>query len=169
MKYIIVLSELSELIAKLERCLRKNQPFVYDDVHFSLEDREQRIKCITYILKDVDQEVCGSEYHLWVEKLSDLILYEELTDHHPYKSFYAEYPVLSKWQISSRKDREYNIVLAYNIDMNKQKCCDPVRRKRTAKEEWVREVNDQKKLREQNAYYKQQSQDSEVESFIIYS
>jgi len=69
-----------------------------------------------------------------LERLSDLILYEELTDPHPDKVTRTEYPFLSETQFDERHKGEASFKLAeeYGVDGRNHK--PPTRRDRTGYE-----------------------------------
>ncbi|TKH55935.1 hypothetical protein FC677_16105 [Bacillus cereus] len=71
-----------------------------------------------------------------LERLANLLLYEELHDTHPDKMTLAEYPIMSDHQLSRRHSGEVSMKVAeeYGVDRKNYKL--PVRRKRTRKETW---------------------------------
>ncbi|EOO19996.1 hypothetical protein [Bacillus cereus] len=71
-----------------------------------------------------------------LERLADLLLYEELSDTHPDKMTLAEYPIMSDHQLSRRHSREVSMKVAEEYGSDKRCYKPPVRRKRTRKETW---------------------------------
>lgn len=71
-----------------------------------------------------------------LERLADLLLYEELHDTHPDKMTLAEYPIMSDHQLSRRHSGEVSMKVAEEYGSDKRCYKPPVRRKRTRKETW---------------------------------
>ncbi|NIL33292.1 hypothetical protein [Bacillus thuringiensis] len=71
-----------------------------------------------------------------LERLADLLLYEELHDTHPDKMTLAEYPIMSDHQLSRRHSGEVSMKVAEEYGVDRHNYKPPVRRKRTRKETW---------------------------------
>ncbi|KFN01598.1 hypothetical protein D0U04_13755 [Bacillus clarus] len=71
-----------------------------------------------------------------LERLADLLLYEELHDTHPDKMVLAEYPIMSDHQLSRRHSGEVSMKVAEEYGVDRRNYKPPVRRKRTRKETW---------------------------------
>lgn len=71
-----------------------------------------------------------------LERLADLILYEELHDTHPDKMTREEYPIMSEHQLSRRHSGEVSMKVAEEYGVDRRNYKPPVRRKRTRKETW---------------------------------
>lgn len=71
-----------------------------------------------------------------LERLADLLLYEELSDTHPDKMTLAEYPIMSDHQLSRRHSGEVSMKVAEEYGVDRRNYKPPVRRKRTRKETW---------------------------------
>lgn len=71
-----------------------------------------------------------------LERLADLLLYEELHDTHPDKVSLAEYPIMSEHQLSRRHSGEVPMKVAEEYGVDRRCYKPPVRRKRTRKETW---------------------------------
>lgn len=85
---------------------RKNEEslrFAYSGVGYDLADREQRIVLIGRITEDYVTENGESPKSTLIERLTDAILDEELTDPDPYKVEHNEYPILSNIQLDRRR------------------------------------------------------------------
>ncbi|PET15020.1 hypothetical protein CN513_21145 [Bacillus cereus] len=71
-----------------------------------------------------------------LERLADLLLYEELHDTHPDKMTREEYPIMSEHQLSRRHSGEVSMKVAEEYGSDRRNYKPPVRRKRTRKETW---------------------------------
>lgn len=71
-----------------------------------------------------------------LEKLADLLLYEELSDTHSDKMAREEYPIMSEHQLSRRHSGEVSMKVAEEYGSDRRNYKPPVRRKRTRKETW---------------------------------
>ncbi|MGI2827875.1 hypothetical protein ACRS6Z_19660 [Bacillus cytotoxicus] len=71
-----------------------------------------------------------------LERLADLMLYEELHDTHPDKVAREEYPIMSDHQLSRRHSGEVSMKVAEEYGVDRRNYKPPVRRKRTRKETW---------------------------------
>ncbi|PFF13825.1 hypothetical protein CN324_28075 [Bacillus anthracis] len=71
-----------------------------------------------------------------LERLADLLLYEELHDTHPDKMTREEYPIMSDHQLSRRHSGEVSMKVAEEYGVDRRNYKPPVRRKRTRKETW---------------------------------
>lgn len=80
-----------------------------------------------------------------LEKLTDAILSEELTDMHPDKITRAEYPFMSDWQLDARHENEYSEALGEAHGSDGRKHSQPTRRTRTGREHFA--VNKRTKSR----------------------
>ncbi|NDI34582.1 hypothetical protein [Chengkuizengella sediminis] len=161
--------ELDKMVDMLKGCLKEGKSFTFNHTCYEVQLREERIRCIEAIIETYHHEINDSHSlspHL-LQQLADLILYEELTDVNPYKVQREDYPIMSSWQFHLRQQREYNITLAEEMDVNYTKCNPPVRRKRTAKEEWIREKNDQERLRKTNVLYYDFSNPSPIKQYLL--
>ena len=72
-----------------------------------------------------------------LEKLTDAILCEELTDMHPDKITRAEYPFMSDWQLDARHENEYADTLGEAHGTDGRKHSKPTRRVRTGREHFA--------------------------------
>ncbi|MGN4664753.1 hypothetical protein ACTFRP_02465 [Bacillus cereus group sp. MYBK234-1] len=71
-----------------------------------------------------------------LERLADLLLYEELSNTHPDKMAREEYPIMSDYQLSRRHSGEVSMKVAEEYGVDRRCYKPPVRRKRTRKETW---------------------------------
>jgi len=72
-----------------------------------------------------------------LEKLTDAILCEELTDMHPDKITRTEYPFMSDWQLDARHENEYADTLGEAHGTDGRKHSKPTRRVRTGREHFA--------------------------------
>ncbi|WP_255288989.1 hypothetical protein [Bacillus thuringiensis] len=71
-----------------------------------------------------------------LERLADLMLYEELHDTHPDKVVREEYPIMSNHQLSRRHSDEVSMKVAEEYGVDQRNYKPPVRRKHMRKETW---------------------------------
>lgn len=69
-----------------------------------------------------------------IDRLTDAVLDEELTDMHPDKVTRTEYPFMSDWQLELRRDRETSLKIAEEIGTDGKSYAVPHRRKRSGYE-----------------------------------
>ncbi|AYA77350.1 hypothetical protein DOE78_18905 [Bacillus sp. Y1] len=70
-----------------------------------------------------------------LERLTDLCLYEELTDPHPDKVTRTEYPFMSETQLEERYKAEVSFKVAEEHGVDGRNHKPPLRRKRTKRDE----------------------------------
>jgi hypothetical protein len=99
-------------------------------------DRAERMAAI-HTLTDAYFDSIGSfPDAAEVERLTDHILREELTDRHPDKVTREEYPFFSAWQLELRRDKETSDTAAEFHGQDGRDHRAPTKRKRTAYERW---------------------------------
>ncbi|QUW39299.1 hypothetical protein [Bacillus cereus] len=102
----------------------------------AISNRNVRAKEIKW-LSDAYVEAVGERPEpKQLERLADLLLYEELHDTHPDKMSLAEYPIMSEHQLSRRHSGEVSMKVAEEYGVDRRNYKPPVRRKRTRKETW---------------------------------
>ncbi|MGG0150723.1 hypothetical protein [Bacillus mycoides] len=102
----------------------------------AISNREVRAKEIKS-LTDAYVGTVGERPELkQLERLADLLLYEELSDTHPDKMTLAEYPIMSDHQLSRRHSGEVSMKVAEEYGVDRRNYKPPVRRRRTRKETW---------------------------------
>lgn len=100
--------------------------------------REARIDRLTYLCEDL--ALTMEEYsnrdaiNALIERLSNAVLHEELTDPTPWKSQHAEYPVYSESMLGARSWKDVPQDLATEYGTDRKNHSRPVRRKRTKSE-----------------------------------
>ncbi|MCI4129449.1 hypothetical protein MMJ47_18455 [Bacillus haynesii] len=108
-------------------------------------DRIQRIEEITALADAYFDAVGEHPDSIALERMANLVIYEELADSHPDKMTREEYPIMSETQLSRRregkhrkKEANYRIEvpfkLAENIGINGRNYDLPVRRERSLRE-----------------------------------
>ncbi|MHA7962859.1 hypothetical protein ACX93W_01855 [Paenibacillus sp. CAU 1782] len=132
--------------------------FAYDGVGYDLADRTQRMALIERVTEDyVLAHAAGNQTVLdgWtasgakserpsplsldtamLDRLTDAILDEELTDPNPHKVSHGEYPFMSEWQLDLRRDRETGLKAAEETGTDGRNHRKPTRRRRTNYENW---------------------------------
>ncbi|WP_128893613.1 hypothetical protein [Longirhabdus pacifica] len=161
------MSEMIDYIQHMEHCLKKGQSFEWENKIYDLKQRQHRIACIKEWIEQCEVLPPNKKKEQALEKLADLILHEELCDMNAHKVRQEEYPIMSTWQIKLRQKREYNIKLADEMNLDMQSCQPPVRRKRTAWEEWSREKGEHERLLSFNPAYKLFVQHSQVKVNVV--
>ncbi|ARO65497.1 Uncharacterized protein B5E39_3162 [Bacillus cereus] len=71
-----------------------------------------------------------------LERLADLLLFEDLSNTHPDKMTREEYPIMSDHQLSRRHSGEVSMKVAEEYGVDRRNYKPPIRRKRTRKETW---------------------------------
>lgn len=90
-----------------------------------------------------------------LERLTDLLLYEELHDTHPDKMALAEYPIMSDHQLSRRHSGEVSMKVAEEYGVDRRNYKPPVRRKRTRKETWQIDIEAKSRNEERRKAYRE--------------
>ena len=127
---------------------------VDDLIAENIEDRGERIAAV-YALTEAYIDSVGKRPDVaQLDRLSDYILREEITDSHPDKMTINEYPIMSAIQEDRRRDREYSLTLADGYDSDGVKREKPGRRRRTAREERFIDKIARDRNRARNAQYK---------------
>jgi len=132
--------------------------YAYGGVGYDLVDRSQRMALIERVADgyikahaDVNQATldawrergCNGERPspisldtALIERLTDAILDEELTDPNPYKVSHEEYPFMSDRQLDLRRDRETGLKAVEETGMDGRDYRKPTKRRRTNYENW---------------------------------
>ncbi|WP_433943629.1 hypothetical protein [Paenibacillus sp. SN-8-1] len=164
-------------------------PFPYNGATYDIRDRETRMLLVAAIQDgyyrehgEFNQRVLDAWYErgakgerpspvkvdsALMDRLTNAVLYEELTDTRPDKMTIEEYPIMSLYQEDRRRDNEYSDVLAetYGADGNDR--AKPIRRVRTAREHRFVEKTAQEKNRERKAQYKRDSSPGRMKSYNL--
>lgn len=101
-----------------------------------IEDRTQRMTAIEKLTSTYYDQTgeCPDAYEL--ERLTDYILREELTDMHPDKVTNTEYPFFSASQLALRLERETSEKAAEEYGADRKNYGEPTRRRRSRYEMW---------------------------------
>lgn len=97
-----------------------------------------------------------------LERLADLLLYEELSNTHPDKMTREEYPIMSDYQLSRRHSREVSMKVAEEYGVDRRNYKPPFRRKRTRKETWRIDREAKSRKEERRKMYREFTRVEEV-------
>lgn len=103
-----------------------------------------------------------------MDRLTDVVLYEELTDDAKNKMSRDEYPIMSERQEERRRDNEYEDVLASDYDTTGANRAKPERRHRTERENRFVEKLAQKKNRARKAQYKRDTAAGDIVKYNLF-
>ncbi|MFF2886662.1 hypothetical protein [Paenibacillus sp. NPDC057967] len=128
---------LTAIVAEIQQNVKERKQdeglrFTYNGVEYDLSDRTQRIALIDRITYDYVDERDPA----LLERLTDAILDEELTDMHPDKVTNTEYPFMSEWQLDLRRDRETGLKAVEETGTDGRDYRRPTKRRRTNYENW---------------------------------
>lgn len=102
----------------------------------AISNRDVRAKEIKSLTDAYVASIGGRPELKQLERLADLLLYEELSNTHPDKMAREEYPIMSDHQLSRRHSGEVSMKVAEEYGVDRRNYKPPVRRKRTRKETW---------------------------------
>lgn len=102
-----------------------------------------------------------------LERLADLLLYEELSDTHPDKVAREEYPIMSDYQLARRHSGEVSMKVAEEYSVDRRCYKPPVRRKRTRKETWQIDKESKSSNEERRKAYREFTKVQLVLSYVI--
>lgn len=102
-----------------------------------------------------------------LERLADLLLYEELSNTHPDKMAREEYPIMSDYQLSRRHSGEVSMKVAEEYGVDRRCYKPPVRRKRTRKETWQIDREAKSRNEERRKVYREFTKVQLVLSYIM--
>ncbi|HHT7127809.1 hypothetical protein [Bacillus cereus] len=97
-----------------------------------------------------------------LERLADLLLYEELHDTHPDKMTREEYPIMSEHQLARRHSDEVSMKVAEEYGVDRRCYKSPIRRKRTRKETWQIDRETKSRNEEKRKAYREFTRVQEV-------
>jgi hypothetical protein len=128
---------LAAIVTEIEQNVKERKQdaglrFHYAGASYDLADRAERMAAIQRV---TDDYVNSPDPEL-LERLTDAILDEELTDTHPDKVTNTEYPFMSEWQLDLRRDRETGLKAAEETGADGRNHRKPTRRRRTNYENW---------------------------------
>lgn len=115
-------------VNEIETALRgaTSDCYLYGERYYLVTDRTARAELIRRITDDYVAANDKTPDGALLERLADVMLYEELTDRHPDKVTREEYPFFSEHQTTRRHNKEVSLWLADTIgadgrDYRKQK------------------------------------------------
>lgn len=100
-----------------------------------------------------------------LDKLADLILYEELTDATPYKIANTEYPIMSANMMEERSEKDVQLV---GVDYETDRKATGKRRKRTRREDYLVDKNAKARNAERRRKYHEFTKVQPVTTYNIY-
>jgi len=104
-----------------------------------------------------------------LEKLTDAILCEELTDMHPDKITRTEYPFMSDWQLDARHENEYADTLGDAHGTDGRKHSKPTRRVRTGREHFVVNKHTKSRNLERKKKYREFTKVQPIQRWNLYT
>jgi hypothetical protein len=132
-----------------------------------ITDRSERMKAIQALIDAYIDSVGETPDDAQLERLTDYILREELTDGNEYKITHGEYPFMSERQFERRHEREYSLKLAEDIGADGMSYSAPVRRHRTAKETRFIDKYAKSRNKERAAQYRKDTAAGEVVAYNL--
>ncbi|MCD9024337.1 hypothetical protein [Cohnella silvisoli] len=171
----------ARLVVELEITIKQRKTneslrFGYGGVGYDTDDRTKRMVLIERIADDyvrAHADVNQAAIDTWVERgckgerpaslpldgalldrLTDAVLNEEITDPNPYKVSHEDYPFFSDRQLDLRRDRETSLKAAEETGTDGRDYRIPKRRKRTGYENRFVDANAKIRNTERAARYK---------------
>lgn len=132
-----------------------------------IEDRGERMAAVQALIDRYINEHGAPPDPAQLERLTDYILREELTDPNRMKVRDSEYPFLSERQLDRRYESEYAEELADDYDSNGRNCAKPERRRRIAKEQRFIDRESKQKNRARNAQYKRDTSPGAIKTYNL--
>lgn len=137
-----------ERIREIKKAYKEKKSFHYKGVTYNVLVASERTLLVKTLLEHYMSDLSSSAIDdNWenqgelrrslslMQRMTNLLLIEELQDRNPYKVRHIEYPFLSGWQLMQRKKKEYPIALAEQMDCDGKDVSLPTRRRRTLQEE----------------------------------
>lgn len=173
----------AQLVTEITATVKKRKSadglrFAFNGIGYDLADRTQRMTLIERVIDgyvkahaDVNQAVidawtaAGAKNErpspisldtALIERLTDAILDEEITDPNPYKVAHEEYPFFSDRQLELRRDRETGLKSAEETGTDGRNYRLPVRRRRSNYENNSVDKNAKIRNAERAASYKRE-------------
>lgn len=188
--------ELAQAIGEIEGLMRENFksngtpiPFTYGGQTYDLRNRQARVSVIDRITDDYVRQhgefndAAKSAYYArggtgegpatvpvdyaLLDRLADVLLYEELTDENPHKVAHAEYPFMSEWQLDLRRERE-SVEVADTEGADGKSYRQPTRRKRNGYETWYVDHHAKGRNKERQEQYRKDTAPGAVTTYNLY-
>lgn len=141
-------------------------PFTYGGITFDLRNRQARIDAVNAVTEDIARPLSQTNAVL-VERLTDAILYEEISDPDPHKIAHNEYPFMSERQLGLRRDREASDTAAITTGTDGKDHRKPTKRKRTGYENFRIDRDAKVKNAERAAQYKRDTAPGRVHTYNL--
>ena len=133
----------------------------------NIEDRTERMSAVRVLVAGYIDENGTPPDPTQLERLTDYILREELSNPNRMKMREMEYPFLSARQMERRQDKEYSLSLAESYDTDGVNRAKPERRHRTAKEIRFIDKAAQAKNRARKAQYKRDTSPGLIDKYNL--
>lgn len=133
----------------------------------NIADRTERMAAVQALIDRYINEHGATPDPAQLERLTDYILREELTDRHPDKITRNEYPFMSTWQLDVRHDRETSFKMAEEIGTDGRDYRVPKRRKRSTYESIFVDQAAKIRNKERAEQYKRDTAASPVTSYNL--
>lgn len=127
---------------------------VTDLIAEGIADRSERMAAVHALTEAYFDSVGEQPDAAEIERLTDYILREELTDRHPDKVTREEYPFFSAWQLELRRDKETGMGAAEHAGADGVDYRPATKRKRTPYENWSVDKHAKIRNRARAACYK---------------
>ncbi|ANY67718.1 hypothetical protein BBD42_15530 [Paenibacillus sp. BIHB 4019] len=148
-----------------QRKVHESLRYAYEGQTYDLGDRRQRMALIDVVTRAYVLGAVKVDTAL-LERLTDAILDEELTDTHPDKVTNTEYPFMSDWQLDLRRDKETGLKAAEEIGTDGRDYRKPTKRRRTSYENWRVDRDAKGGNTERQAQYKR---DTAASALTVYN
>lgn len=126
-----------------------------------IEDRAERISAVGRYTEE-NPQLDGNQ----LERLADYILREELTDTDRMKSRNNEYPFMSERQIDRRRAEEVPLKVAEEVGIDGRNYREPVKRKRTFRENLLSDKYAKSRNKERRAKYRAFTEEQPITGYV---
>jgi len=164
----------AELVSEIEDNVKRRKTdeglrFAYGGAGYDLGIRAERVALVEEVT-DTMLAYCPPGMRpdpALIERLTDVILHEELTDMHPDKVTRTEYPFFSAHQLELRRDRETSLKAAEETGTDGRSYRLPKRRKRSAYENYAVDAAAKIRNSERAAQYKRDTAAGPVREYNV--
>lgn len=133
----------------------------------NIEDRTERIRAIDALIDEYVYAIGSAPDPVQLERLSNYILREELTDKNPHKVRHMEYPIFTETQLKRRRNTEAPEHAAYYIGNDGRDYRYPQRRKRSIKEMIFIDRKAKSRNKERRRKYREFTKPGEVKKYFL--
>jgi hypothetical protein len=132
-----------------------------------IASREERMAAIGHLIDSYIAQTGERPDPAQLERLTDMILHEEIKDPNPYKVQHNEYPIFSERQLMLREGREVPLKAAATVGTDGRDHRKPIRRKRSTYE--MIKVDEKAKIRnkERRERYRKATRPGPVVTYFI--